>query len=457
MISEKLKKFTTTQIIAYGFLTAIIIGTLLLMLPISTKQGNTTTFVDALFTATSSICVTGLTVVNTLNHWTTFGHAVILILIQFGGLGVVTFTTVVLMALGRRITLKERLLIQESYSLDTLKGLVKLTKKIIKGTFLVEGVGAFLYCFKFIPEFGLLPGIGKSIFNAVSAFCNAGMDILGDNSLAPYRSSILINLTTMGLIILGGIGFPVWWDVVKNIKHSFDEKFDVKRFFRKLMLHTKIVLLMTTVLIIAGAFLIFIMEYNNPKTIGELPFGEKALSSLFQSVTTRTAGFFTIPQENFADDSSFISILLMFIGGSPSGTAGGVKTATTALLLLATLSIIRGKPEVEAFQRKIPDGLIKKGLAVVLISFGVLVISTILLSVVEQAPFLDVLYEVTSALATVGLSKGLTPDLSLAGRIIITVTMYIGRIGPVTMALAFHLKREKGMMKHLPEEGIIVG
>lgn len=456
---EKIKKikFSTTQMIVFGFLAAILIGTGLLMLPIATKDGQSTTFIDALFTATTSICVTGLTTVNTLSHWTTFGHIVILILIQFGGLGVVTFTTTILLIMRKRITLKERLLIQEAYNLDTLRGLVRLTIKIMKGTFIIEGIGACLYSFKFIPKYGFFSGIGRSIFNAVSAFCNAGMDVLGDYSLAEYVNSPLVNFTTMGLIILGGIGFPVWWDVLSKFKKSFQDKFNFKTFARSLRLHTKIAIGTTLILISLGTVLFFVMEFNNKGTMGNLGVGQKLMASMFQSVTTRTAGFYTVPQENLSSDSAFISIILMFIGGSPSGTAGGVKTVTIAMIFLAAISIIKGKQDVELHRRRIADFYIRKALAVILVSASVLFVSTVLLSVVENGNFLDVMFETTSALATVGLSRNLTPTLSTLGKFIIVVTMYLGRIGPMSMALAFNMKGVKGNARHLPEEGISVG
>lgn len=454
---HKKNEFTTTQMIAGGFLAAIILGTILLMLPISAKNGEATPIIDALFTATTSICVTGLTTVTTAEHWSLFGQVVILLLIQFGGLGVITFTTTILLLLRKRITLKERILIQDAYNLSTLKGLVKLTIKIIKGTLIVEGIGAILFCFTFIPEYGVLSGLWKSIFHSISAFCNAGIDLIGENSFAPYRGNVLVNLTTMTLIVAGGIGFPVWWDIIRVIKKTMKEECLVKNIFRKLELHSKLVITMTLTLIFGGAILIFLFEYRNPDTIGNLPLGEKILSSFFQSVTTRTAGYFTIPQGNFNNASAFLCVLLMFVGGSPSGTAGGVKTVTIGMILIATASIIKGKPEVELFNRKISDSTLKKGLSVIMINLIVLIVSTMALSLVEQEAFMDILYETTSALATVGLTRGITPSLSGIGKLIIVITMYLGRIGPITMALAFNTKRDKANGRSLPEEHIIVG
>lgn len=458
-MNEKLKKikFTTTQMIIFGFLAAILLGSILLMLPFATRSGETTTYIDALFTATTSICVTGLTTVNTLSHWTPFGHFVILLLIQFGGLGVITFTTSILLMMRKRITLKERLLIQEAYNLDTLRGLVRLTIKIVKGTLIVEGIGAIFYSIKFIPRFGFFSGIARAIFNSVSAFCNAGMDIVGDVSLAEYATSPLINITTMTLIVLGGIGFPVWWDIIEKFGKALKEKFKFKSFVRSLRLHTKLAVGTTIVLILFGALVFFVMEYDNPDTMGNFTLGQKAMASFFQSVTTRTAGFFTIPQEHLTSDSAFVAIILMFIGGSPSGTAGGVKTVTMVLVFLAAISIIRGKQDIEIGRRRIADFYIKKALAVILVSATVLFTSTVLLSMVEGGNFLDVFFETTSALATVGLSRNYTATLSTLGKVIIIITMYLGRIGPISMALALNVKGVKGNSKHLPEENVSVG
>lgn len=453
----KRKQLTTTQMIVFGFMAAIGIGTVLLMLPVSSRSGEATGLVDAMFTATTSICVTGLTTVNTLEHWSVFGKIVITFLMQFGGLGVVTFTTSILLIMGRRITLKERLLIQDAYNLDTLKGLVRLTIKILKGTILVEGVAAVFYCIQFIPEFGFFPGIGKAVFTAVSAFCNAGMDLIGDNSLAPYRGNLLINGVTMSLIVLGGLGFPVWWDLIRVARMKEKRKLGFRGLFQKFQLHTKLVLTVTAVLVFGGAMVVMLLEWNNPLTLGPLPWWEKILASLFQSVTTRTAGFLTIPQENFRNATSFFCILLMFIGGSPSGTAGGVKTVTIAMMLLAVVSIVRGKEDTEVFHRKIAESNVKKGMAVVMISLVVLLTSTMILSIVEHAQFIDVFYETTSALATVGLSRGFTGTLSTAGKLIIIVTMYLGRIGPISMALFFNTKKPKANQRRLPGERIIVG
>ena len=450
------KKFSTTRMIATGFLVAIIIGTILLSLPIATQDRTVTPLIDSLFTATTSICVTGLVTVSTLDHWSLFGKVVILFLIQFGGLGVITFSTTILMMLGKRITLNERLLIQDAYNLDTLRGMVKLTKKIIKGTLIVEGIGALIYSIQFVQDYGFFSGIWRAIFNSVSAFCNAGMDILGNESLAMYRENPLVNFTTMALIIIGGIGFPVWWDVLEVIRLAIKKEIKTKNLLRKLGLHSKLALSVTVILIFGGAFLILLLEYNNEATIAGLSFGDKIMACLFQSVTTRTAGFFTIPQECLRNESAFLCILMMFIGGSPSGTAGGVKTVTLSVIVLSTISIVKGKNDIEVFKRKLPDFYLKKALAVVMVNLCVLIVTTTCLLVFVPGNFMDILYEATSALATVGLTRNLTGTLNVIGKFIIIVTMYLGRIGPITMMLAFSMKRAKGL-RTLPEEKVLVG
>ncbi len=453
---RKLFKFSTTRIIAFGFLSAILLGSLLLMLPISSRGGEVTAFPDALFTATTSICVTGLTTVVTADHWSLFGHVVILILIQFGGLGIVTFTTTLFLILGKRIKLSDRMVIQDAYNLDTLSGIVRLTKKIIKGTLIVEGIGTLSFAFQFIPQFGVIRGLWYSVFHSISAFCNAGIDLIGPDSFGPYRDNVLINVTTMALIILGGLGFPVWWDILHLIKSAVKKEIKLHTIFRRLSIHTKIVLSFTLILILGGAFLTMLIEYNNPNTLGTLSFGEKIMASTFQSVTTRTAGYFTIPQQYFETSSSFIYIIMMFIGGSPSGAAGGVKTVTIAVLFVSTLSVIKGKKNVNIFRRTINEQYVKKGLAVVVVSFMVLCVMTVILAAVENSDFLDTLYETTSAIGTVGLSRNFTTTLSIVGKFIIIATMYLGRIGPITMALAFNVKKHEGEIS-LPEGKILVG
>ena len=453
-IIRRKKELTTTQIIAFGFLGAMLFGTALLMLPVSSAAGVWTNPVDALFTATTSVCVTGLTTVSTAGHWSLFGQVVIILLVQFGGLGIVTFTTVILLAASRRITLKERLIIRDAYNLDSLNGLVRLTKKIVKGTLAVEAAGALLYMPVFVKDRGAF-GIFAAVFNSISAFCNAGMDVLGDTSLYVYRNNVLVNFTTMLLIVLGGIGFYVWWDIIKAGKKKMSG--NNVRFFRSLELHTKLVLSVTVILIIGGAALYLMLEYNNRDSFGDMSFLGKVQVSLFQSVTTRTAGFYTVPQQNFTDASAFVSLILMFIGGSPSGTAGGVKTVTVAMIVLTVISIIKNREETEVFGRSISYSNIRKGIAVVFISFGAMIIAMAALSFTQRTDFLDTLYETMSAIATVGLTRGLTGRLDDLGKIIVVIAMYIGRIGPISLALFFNTGTGKETGRRYPKGRIMVG
>ena len=449
-------KMTTTRIIVLGFLIGIFLGGFLLWLPVSSKAGQDISFVDALFVATTSLCVTGLTPVVMAEQWNYFGQAVILFLMQFGGLGVITFTTTVLLMLGKRITLKERMLIQDSYNLDSISGVVKLTRRIVKGTLLVELGGAVLYSFVFIPEYGVLDGIWKSIFHAVSAFCNAGLDLLGGNSLVVYQTNVIINVATMLLIILGGLGFPVWWDILDVIKRAKRKEILWQDFFVKLNVHSKLVLTMSAFLVFGGGLLIFLFEYQNPATIGTMSAGNKMMAALFEAVTLRTAGFQTIPQENLTEASTLLSLILMFIGGSPSGTAGGVKTVTMIILILSMLAAVRGTDEVRAFHRKISDNYVRRAVAVIVVFFVALTAVAMALFITEKGNFIDIFYEATSAMATVGLTRGFTGSLTTIGKWIIILAMYMGRLGPITMALAFNAKKYEGK-KTYAEGKVIIG
>lgn len=425
----------------------------MLALPISSATGEAVPYIDALFTATTSVCVTGLVTVTTASAWSVFGQLIILILIQVGGLGVITIMTGVFIGLQRRIGLGDRMLLQDAFNLNSLSGVVGFTKKVILGTFVVEGVGALLYMTVFVPKFGAR-GIWISVFNAVSAFCNAGMDIMAENSLCDYATNPIINGVTSALIIMGGIGYIVWWDVVRVLKNI---KRQGLKCFKSLTFHSKLALWVTAILIIAGAVAFFLFEYNNPLTLKEHSLFDKMQIALFQSITTRTAGFATINQQDLTNASSMVSIMLMFIGGSPVGTAGGVKTVTMAVLLISAFATIRNRSEASVFQRTISKQSVSKAVAVVSMSFIILFISTVLLSAVTDASALDIVYETASATATVGLTRNLTPSLNLWGKLIIIATMYLGRVGPISLAIAFNTQKEiKNIIKN-PVEEIHVG
>lgn len=445
---------STTHIIMLSFLVTVLIGSVLLVLPVSSADGSSVPYVDALFTATTATCVTGLVTLPTATTWSTFGHVVILLLIQIGGLGVITVIAGFALAVNRRMGISNRLLLQDAFNLNSLEGLASFLKKVIIGTFLAEGAGALLYMMVFVPEFGAR-GIWISVFNAVSCFCNAGIDIIGLTSLEAYATHPLINAVTCVLIILGGLGYIVWWDLARVARLCIRTR--KLRSLRDLSLHSKMALTSTAVLIFGGGLLIYLFERNNPLTIGNLSLFDQIQVSLFQSVTTRTAGFASIPQQNLTSGSVLTSLVLMFIGGSPVGTAGGVKTVTVLTLLASAACTIRGRHEVTVFHRSLHPDLRRKAVAVVVTSLLIVLLSTLLLTAVEDAPLDRLLYETVSATATVGLTRDLTPHLSTAGRLIITVTMYLGRVGPISLAFAFQMKKETpNIIKH-PTEPVSIG
>lgn len=446
-------RISTTQIILLSFLVVIFMGTVLLALPISSADGKPVPILDALFTATTSTCVTGLVVVPTVSSWSLFGQIVILLLIQIGGLGVITIMSGLMILLHRKMNIGDRLLLQDAFNLNSLSGLVRFVKRVLLGTLVIEGTGALFYMTVFVPEFGA-KGIWISVFNSVSAFCNAGIDIIAENSLCSYALNPIVNTVTCALIILGGIGYIVWWDVLRVIKQA---KIKKVKLFRDLTLHSKIALSTTLLLIVAGAVLIFAFEYNNPLTMRGCTFLQKAELSLFQSVTTRTAGFATLPQENLTNASSVVCLLLMFIGGSPVGTAGGIKTVTFAIIVVSAFSTIRNKEDTELFGRRITRKAVSKALAVTCMSFIIMFVSTVMLSAVTDASVLDVLYETVSATATVGLTRNLTSSLNGFGKLIIIITMYLGRIGPISLAVAFNRNKENQSIVRNPIEEISVG
>lgn len=444
---------STTHIILLSFLIAILIGALLLSLPISSANGKATPFLDALFTATTSTCVTGLVVTPTVSSWSVFGQVVILILIQIGGLGVITIMSGLMILLHKKMGVGDRLLLQDAFNLNSLSGLVRFVKRVVGGTLIIEGIGALLYMTVFIPEFGA-EGIWISVFTSVSAFCNAGIDIIAENSLCNYALNPIINIVTCALIILGGIGYIVWWDVLQVLKQADKKKV---KFFRDLTLHSKIAITATLLLIFVGAALIFAFEYNNPQTIKDYTVLQKVEVSLFQSVTTRTAGFATVPQENLTNASSVVCLLLMFIGGSPVGTAGGIKTVTFAVLIASAFASIRNKEDTDLFGRRLTKQTVSKAVAVTCMSFIIMFTSTVLLSVVTDANALDIVYETVSATATVGLTRNLTASLDSIGKLIIIITMYLGRVGPITLAVAFKRSKDNQNIVRNPIEEISVG
>lgn len=451
----KTKKLTlsTTQIILLSFLVTILIGSALLSLPISSADGKAVPYLDALFTATTSTCVTGLVTLPTVSTWSIFGQVIILILIQIGGLGIITIMSGLMILLNKKMGISDRLLIQDAFNLNTMAGLVKFVKNVFFGTLIIEGIGAILYMLVFIPQFGAR-GIWISVFNSISAFCNAGIDIIAENSLCDYATNPLINIVTSVLIILGGLGYVVWWDVIRVIKKSSPKN---RKIFRYLTLHSKIAITVTLGLIFVGGLLILIFEYSNPQTIGEMNLFDKIQVSFFQSVTTRTAGYASVPQENLTDASSLVSLILMVIGGSPVGTAGGIKTVTIAVLICSAFATIKNKNNASLFGRRISEDSVKKAVSVVVMFLSICATSTILLLSTNNVSFLDGIYETVSATATVGLSRNLTSNLNVFGKLIIIVTMYLGRVGPISLAVALGSKNESQNLINEPTEEISIG
>jgi len=444
---------TTTQIILLSFLITILIGSFLLSLPISSANGKSVSYLDALFTATTSTCVTGLVTLPTFSTWSFFGQAVILLLIQIGGLGVITIMSGVMLLFNRKMGIGDRLLIQDAFNLNTMSGLIEFVKNVLFGTLIIETLGAILYMFVFVPEFGK-KGIWISVFNSISAFCNAGLDIIGENSICNYATNPLINIVTSSLVILGGLGYIVWWDVLRVIRKRTPQN---KKVFRYLSLHSKIVIAVTSILIICGALFIFVFEYANPLTIGNMALSDKIQVSLFQSITTRTAGFASVPQENLTDPSTVVSMLLMLIGGSPVGTAGGIKTVTVAVLFCSAFATITNKNSASLFGRSISESFVKKAVAVVVAFVAICTVSTVLMLTICNAPAIDVIYETVSASATVGLSRNLTARLNTFGKIIIIITMYFGRVGPISLAVALGRKKENQNVISEPTEDLSIG
>lgn len=428
------------RVLALGFAGLIILGGILLNLPIATKSGESIGFLDALFTSASSVCVTGLVVVNTGEFWSLFGQIVIICLIQMGGLGFMTMATLVALILGKKITLKERLIIKEQFNQETMSGLVRLTKYIILSTFAIEGIGAILLSTRFIPKYGFIKGVWFSIFHAISAFCNAGFDITG-NSMVPFVGDIVVNLTICLLIIIGGLGFSVYIDVSRNKK------------FNRFTLHTKLVLVITLILIVISTIIVYLIEWDNAGTLYNLSIKDRTLASFFQAVVPRTAGFNSVDIGKLKDTTVFITIILMFIGGSPISTAGGIKTTTFGAIVLTTISVIKGDRDVVVFKKRISQEIINRSLAILSVGICLVTVVSLILTISEEATFLDLLFETTSAFGTVGLTRGVTPSLSKFGRVLIILTMYSGRVGPLTMAFAFAKKQKSKLNNYRYSEG----
>lgn len=443
----KSRKLSHIQIIALGYLIMILIGTALLMLPFAARSGTVTSPLTALFTATSASCVTGLILHDTATYWSLFGQIVIITLIQIGGLGFMTIATFFYKLLKRRTSLRERAVMAESINTTRMSGFLPLTKRIIAGTVIFESAGALLLSIRFIPKFGFLKGIYMGVFHAISAFCNAGFDLFGtvkpSSSLTTVADDAVINTVIMLLIVIGGIGFLVWDDIA------------VCRFrFKQFSLHTKLVLFITCILIFGGALLLYIFEAGNwaPGTSQ----GEKILASLFGSVTARTAGFNSVDTAALTPASKLLTVILMFIGGSPGSTAGGVKTTTIAVIFVYLLTNLRGTQNIHCFKRRINEEALKKAVTVISVNLTLALAGTLILCAVQGFNISDAMFEVVSAIGTVGMTTGITQELAPVCQAVIAFLMFCGRVGSVSFGLALLEKRAKPPVSY-PEENITIG
>lgn len=430
-------------ILTLGFFILISIGALILSTPFVTRSGNPTNPIDALFVAASASCVTGLTPVNTAEHWNTLGQVVIITLIQIGGLGIMTLASIIPLILRKKIGIKTRLILKEQLNIGSMEGVIRLFKYVLGFTLVVESLGALFLAIRFVPTYGLGKGIWFSIFHSISAFCNAGFDILGD-SIYPLRGDYLVNITIMCLIIIGGLGFMVTSEIY------------YKRHFKNISTHSKLVLLTNAGLILVGALGFFVLESLKSGVLSNETIGDGILISFFQSVSARTAGFYSADLSQINDSTAILLISLMFIGGSPGSTAGGIKTTTFAVLLLAVISVVKNEKEPIVFKRRISDDTIKKALSIFVISLSIVIFVSFVIAAIEDFAFIDILYETASALGTVGATLGITDKLSAVSKVLITLCMYLGRIGPITMALSFGLKSDVRLIRY-PEGFISIG
>ena len=436
------------HLVAIGFASVIVIGALLLMLPISSASGESTPFLSCLFTSTSATCVTGLIVFDTLMHWSIFGRCVIITLIQIGGLGFMTLMTGFSMALNRQISLRQRTLLKENFNSPDISGMVRLTRKILFGTVIVEGLGAVLFATRLIPKFGFWDGLGRSVFMSISAFCNAGFDLMGDqgefSSLVSVASDPVIIVTAAVLILVGGIGFLVWDDVAKHEWH-----------LRRYRLHSKLVLTVTVGITVVTTAMFFFLEREH--TGADQSWAQQLLNAFFASVTPRTAGFNSVDINAMHPASGALTTVLMFIGGSPGSTAGGIKTTTVAVLALCCISNLFNRSGFNLFRRRLPRDLIVQAVSVVGVQLMLVATGIFLISAAQpELSLTDVIFECFSAIDTVGMSTGVTRELSSFSQVVVLLMMYCGRLGSLTFAMVFVQKTRKDILLY-PEETVSVG
>lgn len=445
-ILVKKPSLNAVQVLSMGFALVILVGAVLLSLPISSANRESTNFLDSLFISTSAVCVTGLVTLDTGTHWSNVGKTVIMLLIETGGLGFMSFTIFIAILLGKKITLKDRLIIQESMNTFNIQGLVKMVKYVLGFTIVIQICGAVLLSTQFIPQFGLKTGIFYSIFHSISAFCNAGFDLFGDyTSLVSYSSNSTVLLTISALIIIGGLGFTVSLEIFNYSKA------------KRLSTHSKIVIYITAVLIAFGFIFMLLIEYKNPETLGSMNFRDKVLNAFFASVSPRTAGFNSISTDGMTTAGKLMTIILMFIGGASGSTAGGLKVTTFGVLAFSLVSVLKGREDTEAFGRRFSKETVYKAFTLFSIAILLVLTVTIVLTITEPDKlFINLLYEATSAFATVGLTTGVTQDIETTSKLILIITMYLGRVGPLTVILALVNRKKNNRLKY-PEAKILIG
>ena len=443
------KQLSATKIIALVFAGIILLGSCLLCLPAASRSGVSCGFRPALFTATSATCVTGLVLYDTWSQWSGFGQTVIICLIEIGGLGFMSAATLMLFLLRRKIGLKQRLVMAQALSVSDMDGVVRLQKTVIVGSLSVEAIGALILTARFLPEYGLKTALRWGVFHSVSAFCNAGFDIFGSispgSSLAEFQSDPVVLLTLGALIVIGGLGFPVWEEIAE------------KRRFHKLSVYSRLVLLTTAALVAAGWAIICLLEWNNPETLGAMPLGDKLLNGLFQSVTLRTAGFAAIDQAVLTEGGKAVSMVLMLIGGSSGSTAGGLKTVTFIVLMLFIRARARGRETVCVFKRTIPNAQVLDAMTIAFIMVALSVLGGVFISATSPISFTDALFESVSALATVGLTAGVTGSLSILAQYLIILYMYFGRVGVLTISLGFLMGNRAEERFRYAETSVLIG
>lgn len=447
---KKKKNMSPFKILAIGFLSLILTGGILLTLPIATISGESTSFLDSIFTATSAVCVTGLVVVDTGTYWSTFGQMIILILIEIGGLGFMAMSTFFAMILGKRISLRERLVMQEAYNTFSLQGIISHVRYMLIFTIIVQSAASLILFTQFIPIYGIGKGIYFGIFHAISAFNNAGFDLLGNfTSITVFNENKIILITLAIVINIGGLGYLVCREIISSFK--------TKRKLKNFSLHSKVVLTISVVLLSVGTLALLVFEWKNPVTMGPMSFGDKLTNAFFSATTPRTAGFNSISTSDMSPAGKLLTMGYMFIGGSPGSTAGGVKTTTLGILIFTLISVLRGRQDAEVYKRRISQSTVFRAMAIFMLGITIVIIGIMILSITEiGSTFETILFEVISAFGTVGLSQGLTPTLSPVGKVTITIIMYLGRVGPLTVMLALAGKQEKVNIKY-PEGKILIG